>query len=245
MDLGIKNKKALVFGASAGLGKGIAQAFCQEGVQVALCARDENKLKNAQVEMNAQMILKGDLSQKGSAQSVVNQVLKTWDGIDIVVINTGGPTKGTMEQITSEQWQEGFQSLWMSTVDIINGVLPAMKKNKWGRILLVTSAAAKEPIAALTISNGLRAGLLGLARSISHEVAPYGITINSLLPGHTDTERLTALSIDKSKIIEHIPAGRLGTTREFGSLAAFLASDLAGFITGQAVTADGGMQKGI
>ena len=120
-----------------------------------------------------------------------------------------------------------------------------MKQQKWGRILLVTSAAAKEPIAALTISNGLRAGLLGLARSISHEVAPYGVTINSLLPGHTDTERLTTLGIDKTKIIEHIPAGRLGTTREFGALAAFLASDLAGFITGQAITADGGSQRGV
>jgi 3-oxoacyl-[acyl-carrier protein] reductase len=245
MELGIKNKKALVFGASAGLGKGIAQALCQEGVQVALCARDENKLKKTQAEIGAKIAIVGDLNQKGSAQSVVQQVLKDWENIDIVVINTGGPPKGMIEQISHEQWQEGFQSLWISTVDIINGVLPQMKQQKWGRILLVTSAAAKEPIASLTISNGLRAGLLGLARSISHEVAPYGVTINSLLPGHTDTERLTALGIDKSKIIEHIPAGRLGTTREFGALAAFLASDLAGFITGQAITADGGMQKGI
>lgn len=245
MDLGIKNKKALVFGASAGLGKGIAHALSQEGAQVAICARSENKLKTTQTEINAKMIVQADLAEKGSAQSAVNQVLKAWENIDIVVINTGGPPKGMMEQVSPEQWQEGFQSLWMSTVDIINGVLPKMKQQKWGRILLVTSAAAKEPIPALTISNGLRAGLLGLARSISHEVAPYGITINSLLPGHTDTERLTALGIDKSKIIEHIPAGRLGTTREFGALAAFLASDLAGFITGQAITADGGMQKGI
>lgn len=245
MELGIKNKKALVFGASAGLGKGIAQALCQEGAQVALCARDENKLKKTQAEIGAKIAIVGDLNQKGSAQSVVQQVLKDWENIEIVVINTGGPPKGMIEQISHEQWQEGFQSLWMSTVDIINGVLPQMKQQKWGRILLVTSAAAKEPIASLTISNGLRAGLLGLARSISHEVAPFGVTINSLLPGHTDTERLTALGIDKSKIIEHIPAGRLGTTREFGALAAFLASDLAGFITGQAITADGGMQKGI
>jgi 3-oxoacyl-[acyl-carrier protein] reductase len=130
-------------------------------------------------------------------------------------------------------------------VESINAVLPGMKKKRWGRILLVTSVAAKEPISGLTISNGLRAGLLGLARSISHEVAPFNITINSLLPGHTDTERLTALGVDKSKIVEHIPAGRLGTTKEFGALAAFLASDLAGFITGQTVAADGGAQRGV
>jgi 3-oxoacyl-[acyl-carrier protein] reductase len=245
MDLGLKNKNALVFGASAGLGKGIAAALCQEGANVALCARDEGKLKKTQDEIGAKLSIVGDMTKPGSAKAAVDQVLKSWEHIDIVVINTGGPPKGHMEQITHEQWEEGFQSLWMSAVDVINGVLPQMKQQKWGRILLVTSAAAKEPIPALTISNGFRAGLLGLARSISHEVAPHGITINSLLPGHTDTERLTALGVDKTKITEHIPAGRLGTTREFGALAAFMASDLAGFITGQAITADGGMQRGI
>ncbi len=245
MDLGLKNKKALVFGASAGLGRGIAHALCQEGASVAICARNVDKLKATQAEIGAQLSVVGDLSKAGSASQVVATVLKEWGNIDIVVINTGGPPKGSIEQINHEQWQDGFQSLWVSAVDIINGVLPAMKEQKWGRILLVTSAAAKEPIASLTISNGLRAGLLGLARSISHEIAPYGITINSLLPGHTDTERLTALGIDKSAIIGHIPAGRLGTTREFGALAAFVASDVAGFITGQAITADGGSQRGI
>ncbi len=245
MDLGLKGKKALVFGASSGLGKGIALALCQEGADVAICSRDENKLKNTQKEIGAKLTVVGDMNQAGSAAKTVAQVLKEWGTIDIVVINTGGPPKGLIEEVTTEQWEEGFQSLWMSAVDVINGVLPTMKKQKWGRILLVTSAAAKEPIATLTISNGLRAGLLGLARSISHEIAPYGVTINSLLPGHTDTERLTALGIDKAKITAHIPAGRLGTTKEFGALAAFLASDLAGFITGQAVTADGGAQRGV
>ena len=245
MDLGIRGKKALVFGASAGLGKGIALALAQEGVEVALCARDATKLQAAKKDTGAKMTIVGDMNRAGSAREVVQQVLKEWGSIDIVVVNTGGPPKGHIQDVTEAQWQEGFQSLWMSAVDVINGVLPTMKKQKWGRILLVTSAAAKEPIATLTISNGLRAGLLGLARSISHEVAPHGVTINSLLPGHTDTERLTALGIDKTKIIEHIPAGRLGTTREFGALAAFLASDLAGFITGQAITADGGAQRGI
>ncbi len=245
MDLGLKNKKALVFGASAGLGKGIAKALCQEGVDVAICARDEKKLKITQHEIGAKLSIVGDMSKTGSASFVVKSVLQEWKNLDIVVINTGGPPKGTIEQVSHDQWQDGFQSLWISAVDVITDVLPSMKEQKWGRILLVTSAAAKEPIASLTISNGLRAGLLGLARSISHEVAPHGITINSLLPGHTDTERLTALGIDKSAIIGHIPAGRLGTTREFGALAAFLASDLAGFITGQAITADGGAQRGI
>lgn len=245
MDLGLKGKVALVIGSSSGLGRGIAQSLVQEGAKVVLCSRDEAKLKKAQVEMGATSFVVADMSQAGSAKTMVQTVLKEMGRIDVVVINTGGPPKGFIEQVSAEQWQEGFQSLWMSAVDTINAVLPKMKENKWGRILLVTSAAAKEPIPALTISNGLRAGLLGLARSISHEIAPFGITINSLLPGHTDTERLTALGIDKAKIVEHIPAGRLGTTKEFGALAAFMASDLAGFITGQAIVADGGNQKGI
>ncbi len=245
MDLGITGKKALVFGASSGLGKGIAHALAREGVDVAICARDEGKLATTQKEIGAKLTVVGDMNRAGSAKEVVEQVLKAWGTLDIVVVNTGGPPKGHIQDVSNTQWQDGFQSLWLSAVDAINGVLPTMKQQKWGRILLVTSAAAKEPISTLTISNGLRAGLLGLARSISHEVAPYGITINSLLPGHTDTERLAALGIDKTKIVEHIPAGRLGTTREFGALAAFLASDLAGFITGQAITADGGSQRGI
>jgi len=245
MDLGIKGKKALVIGGSSGLGRGIAQAFVQEGVNVAICARDEAKLKRTQHEIGADFAVTADMTKPGSAKTMIEQVVKELGHIDIVVINTGGPPKGLMQEVTAAQWQESFQALWMSAVDVINTVLPNMKDNRWGRILLVTSAAAKEPISALTISNGLRAGLLGLARSVSHEIAPFGVTINSLLPGHTDTERLTALGIDKSKIISHIPAGRLGTTQEFGALAAFLASDLAGFITGQAIVADGGAQRGI
>jgi 3-oxoacyl-[acyl-carrier protein] reductase len=245
MDLGLKGKKALVMGASAGLGRGIAEALIAEGAQVAICARDQDRLFKAQKEMGATLALAADLTRPHAAKVLTEKVLKEFGSLDIIVVNTGGPPKGMIEDITEAQWQESFQSLWMAAVDSINAVLPNMKKNHWGRILLVTSVAAKEPISGLTISNGLRAGLLGLARSISHEVAPFNITINSLLPGHTDTERLTNLGVDKAKIIEHIPAGRLGTTKEFGALATFLASDLAGFITGQTVVADGGTQRGV
>lgn len=232
-------------GGSAGLGRGIAEALIAEGAEVALCARDEARLQKTQKEIGASLALVADMNKPNAAKLLTERVLREFGSLDIIVVNTGGPPKGMIEEITAQQWQENFQALWMAAVDSINAALPNMKKNKWGRILLVTSLAAKEPITGLTISNGLRAGLLGLARSISHEVAPYGITINSLLPGHTDTERLAALGVDKSKITEHIPAGRLGTTKEFGALAAFLSSDLAGFITGQCIVADGGAQRGI
>jgi 3-oxoacyl-[acyl-carrier protein] reductase len=120
-----------------------------------------------------------------------------------------------------------------------------MQERKWGRILLVTSAAAREPMAGLTISNGLRAGLLGLTKSISNEVAGFGVTINALLPGYTRTERLIELNIPEEKITQHIPAGRLGEPEEFAALATFLASERAGYISGQMIAVDGGYLKGI
>ena len=245
MDLKIKNKKALVMGASAGLGRGIAEALIQEGVDVAICARTEATLNKAQKEMGAKKAYPCDLTQRHAARKLTESASKDLDGLDILVINAGGPPKGGFEQVTEDQWREGFESLWMSTVDSIKVALPLMKKNKWGRILIVTSVAAKEPIPNLTVSNGLRAGLLGLVRSISHEVAADGITINALLPGYTQTERLTELGVDISQMTQKIPARRLGTTKEFGALAAFLASDLAGYITGQMISADGGSTKGI
>lgn len=232
-------------GASAGLGRGIAEALIREGVDVAICARTESTLSQAQKQMGAKKAYTCDLTQRHAALTLTENVIKDLGQIDILVINAGGPPKGGFEQITEDQWREGFESLWMSTVDSIKTALPLMKKNKWGRILIVTSVAAKEPIPNLTVSNGLRAGLLGLVRSISHEVAADGITINALLPGYTQTERLTELGVDIGQMTQKIPAKRLGTTEEFGALAAFLASDLAGYITGQMISADGGSTKGI
>lgn len=245
MDLGLKGKKALVMGASTGLGRGVAEALIAEGVQVAICARDEERLLEAEKDMGAHLAIPTDLNEPNAAKKLTEQVIEEFGGLDILVINTGGPPKGKFEDITKEQWDEGFQSLWLSAVDSIKAVLPSMKENRWGRILLITSVAAKEPIPSLTVSNGLRAGLLGLSRSISHEVAQYGITINSILPGYTETERLQELSVDLNKIAEQIPAKRLGTTAELGALAAFLSSDSAGYITGQTISADGGHMKGI
>lgn len=245
MDLNIKNKKALVMGASAGLGRGVAASLIQEGVAVAICSRTESSLVKAQKEMGAQYAYTCDLTQPLAAQKLTEKAIKDFGQLDILVINAGGPPKGNFEQISEAQWREGFESLWMSAVDSIKAALPSMKKNKWGRILIVTSVAAKEPIPGLTVSNGLRAGLLGLVRSLSHELAADGITINALLPGYTQTERLVELGVNIDVMTQKIPARRLGTTEEFGALAAFLASDKAGYITGQMIAADGGSLHGI
>lgn len=244
MDLKIRGKKALVMGASMGLGRGVAEALVKEGAQVAICARTPATLEKTQKEIGAALAVPADLSKKGACRDVVRRLLDQWGGLDILVINTGGPAKGPFESITDEQWQEGFQSLWMSTVDSIKAVLPSMRKQKWGRILTITSLAAREPIKDLTVSNGLRSGLHGLIKSIANEVAGDGVTVNAILPGYTDTERLRELGVSTDKITAQIPAGRLASTQEFGAYAAFMASEQAAYITGQALLIDGGFNRG-
>ena len=243
MDLGIKNKKALVMGASSGIGKGIAKSLIEEGVEVAICARNEENLNKAAKEIGAKMAIPCDLSKPGAGKSLVEKVIRKFSELDILVTNTGGPPKGVFSDLNCDQWQEGFQSLYLSVIEAIQTALPVMKVNKWGRIVLITSISAKEPLPKLTISNGLRAGLMGLTKSLSNEIAEFGITINSILPGFTDTDRLRELGIPEEKISAQIPAKRLGKTKELGDLTAFLASERACYISGQCIAIDGGYLK--
>src|SRR5215217_1985610 len=156
MDFGLKGRRALVMGASAGLGYATAQALVKEGATVAICSRGGDKLERAAKE-------------PGAAKRLVDEVVSKLGGVDVLVVNTGGPPAGGFESLTAEQWQLGFQSLWMAAVDGIQASLPGMKERKWGRIVLVTSLAAREAMPNLTISNGLRAGLLGLVKTVSNK----------------------------------------------------------------------------
>ena len=244
MDLKLKGKKALVMGASSGLGKSIAEELIQEGVEVAICSRGLDKLKATAEEIGCKKYYSCDLSKAGESKKVVEQALKEMNGLDILVTNTGGPKKGNFDEVTSEQWQEDFQSLWMSVVESLKVVLPEMKKNNFGRILLVTSLAAKEPLSGLTTSIGLRAGLAGLIKSVSNEYSAFGLTLNLLLPGYTNTERLKNLKLTDEKVKQMVPAGRLGEPQELADLATFLASPRAGYITAQSIAVDGGAIRG-
>lgn len=243
MNLNLKGKKALVMGSSDGIGKAIAKSLIEEGVEVCLNSRTESKLKKTKEEIGAHHYIAKDLSQKGSAAELASEALKLMGHIDILVTNTGGPLKNDFLDVSHEQWQEDFQSLWMTPVEAMNVLIPKMKENNFGRILMVTSIAAIEPLAGLTTSNGLRAGLSGLARSVSNEYAKDGITLNLLLPGYTETDRLKALNLSEEVVKKLVPAGRLGDPSELADMATFLASEKGAYITGQSIAIDGGALK--
>jgi len=237
-------KKVLVQGASSGLGFAMAQAFANEGALVAICSRDKKRIEAASQHIPSSIPYTCDLDQKGAAHDLVNRVIQDLGGIDILVTNSGGPPKGHFLAISPSDWQKGFETLYLSVIESIRTALPFMQNQKWGRILLSTSTAAKEPIKGLTVSNALRSGLLGLMKTISDEAASYGVTVNALLPGYTKTERLAELKTSEDQLIQQIPAQRLGLPEEYAALAVFLASQQAGYITGQAIACDGGLIKG-
>ncbi len=244
MDLGLDNKRALVTGASKGLGKAVASALRAEGAAVAICSRSSERIEGAAKDIGA-VGLTGDLSIAGAAADVLRQALDRLGGIDILVVNTGGPSAGKFQTVSDEAWRNAFESLWMSTVDLIRGCLPGMRDRRWGRILIVTSISAREPLPNLMISNALRPGLHGLVNALSREVAGDGITINAIMPGYTLTERLREVGIDDKQMASQIPAGRMGRPDEFAALAAFLASERAAYICGQAIACDGGFLRSI
>lgn len=245
MDLGLRERRALVLGGSAGLGRAVAAALVAEGARVAICARNQARVEAAAREMGAVAGLSCDLSAPGSGRGAVEAAAKRLGGVDVLVTNAGGPPKGRFLDISEGMWREGFQSLWLSAVEAIQAALPAMRQRRWGRIVLITSTAAKEPIAGLTVSSGLRAGLLGLVKSLAPEVAEDGVTVNALLPGYTATERIAELGVPEETLAEGIPARRLGRPEELGAVAAFLASERAAYVTGQAIAVDGGFIRGL
>jgi 3-oxoacyl-[acyl-carrier protein] reductase len=240
MDLMIAGKRALVLGASAGLGRAVAQALVQEGVRVAIVSRDAGRIEAARAAIGAECAFALDVEAPGAGRSAVDAATRLLGGIDIVVCNTGGPPKAQFADVTLDAWQHGFQGLFLGAVETMQAVLPGMRAQKWGRILLITSVAAKEPMPALTVSNALRAGLLGLTKSLSDEVACDGVTVNALLPGYTRTSRMEQLGVTDAQIAGQVPARRMGEPQEFAALAAFLASQPAAYITGQAIACDGG-----
>lgn len=256
MDLGLRGKTAFVAAASQGLGRAIAEELAREGARVAVCARTE-RIHAVAKEITAAtgndtLSLVADVSVPGDVAIALEALHARLGGIDILVTNAGGPPPGPFESHTPEAWQKAVALNLDSVVNLVRGVLPGMKARKWGRILNVTSIAVKQPVDGLILSNSVRAAVTGFARSLANEVAPFGITVNNLMPGYTRTERLDALAAHnasaKAITVEEafgawekqIPMGRVGEPREFAALAAFLASERASYITAQSIAVDGG-----
>ena len=252
MDLGIKNKVALVLASSKGLGKAVALELAIEGAKVIICGTDTEALTATEQEINAVapnkvLAVICDITDEMQRKNLVYESVKAFGAIEILVTNTGGPAAGPFEQFKLDDWKNIYNLLFLSAVDIIQQVLPGMKEKGWGRILTITSVAVKQPADNLISSNAVRTSLLGLVKSLSNEVAIHGITVNNILPGYTTTNRLQGL-IEKNpkvnEVKETIPMKRFGTTSEFAAAAAFLVSERAGYITGQSLAVDGGWIKG-
>lgn len=241
MDLNIKGKKALVLGSSSGLGFAISKALSEEGVSVAITSRELKRAEKAAQQLQNATPYACDLFTKDAGRKIIEAV----GPIDILVTNAGGPPKGNFLDLSLDDWEKGYHSLWMSAIQAIQGTLPHMKKQKWGRIILSTSTSAKQPISELTISNAYRPGLHGIMKSLAHEIAAEGITVNAIMPGSTQTQRMKDLNVSIEDIAKQVPAKRLGSPEEFAALAAFLASEPAAYITGQAIACDGGLIQGI
>src|SRR5580698_10604406 len=244
MDLGLQERRALVLGASRGLGKAIARTLAAEGAQVAICARDAGRVASTAAELGVQGLV-CDLSIPGAADTLVRKAQHLLGHLDVLIVNTGGPPSGQFAELSDLAWQMAFEQLWMSSVGAIRAALPDMRKRRSGRVIVITSIAAREPVANLTLSNSLRAGLHGLVNTLAKEVAGDQVTVNALMPGYTLTERLEELHLDEAKLAAQTPARRLGRSRDFAALAAFLASDQAGYVTGQAIACDGGLLQSI
>lgn len=257
MDLGITGRVALVAASSKGLGRAVANELGREGARLIICARGESALKDAQQAIAKDtgasvMAVPADLSDEKSATDVVRAGLEAFGQIDILVTNAGGPPAGTFEQHDLAAWDAAVRLNLRSALALTYGALPGMKERRWGRILNITSIAVKQPVDNLILSNSVRAAVTGFARTLANEVAPYGVTVNNLMPGYTRTQRVEELAERMARqqgktpaeIVgaweSQIPMGRLGSPEEFAAMAAFLVSARASYVTGTSIQVDGG-----
>jgi 3-oxoacyl-[acyl-carrier protein] reductase len=249
MDLGLAGKVALVTGGSKGIGFGIARGLAAEGARVAVAARDPERVRAAAEEIGGHGIA-FDSRDLDAVPGAIAEVEAALGPIDVYVANTGGPPAGEDPLAFSrEQWEEAHRTLVLSPMAFIERLLPGMRERGWGRVVGVSSSAVREPIASIQLSNAHRPGLIAAFKVLAKRVAADGVTLNSVLPGRIATERSIAtsgsLEAAEAAAREQVPIGRLGTVEEMAAVAAFLCSEGASYVTGQAVLVDGGLTQSV
>jgi len=262
MDLDIEGRVAVVTASSRGLGRAVAEALAAEGVNLAICSRDKERIEDAadyiqavyEVDVLAEVC---DVTNKASIESFTGKVRDYFKTCHILFTNTGGPPPGKIEDFSGEDFRDAVDLNLLSTINLVYAFLPFMKAQKWGRILADASISVKQPIPTLALSNVSRAGVVAFIKTLAKEVAPLNITANTMAPGYIMTERVKQLLENQAQkegisyetaleqLRSRIPAKTIGRPEDFGALCTFLASEQAAYITGETFLIDGGMYSGI
>lgn len=262
MELGIKGKVALITASSTGIGKAVSEALAEEGCNIAICSRSKEKLIESSREIKSKYNIEPfwgvcDLNQQKDIDNFFEAVTNHFGKVDILVNNCGGPIPGFFKDLSESDWDEAFKQVLMSVVRFSNLVLPKMIEQEWGRIINITSISVKQPVHNLMLSNSLRAGVTGFAKSLSNEIGNKNITVNNVAPGYTLTHRLYELAVNRAKtsgksheeilveMAKDVPMNRLGGPEEIAAMVTFLASQKASYITGTTIQVDGGSTKAL
>ena len=262
MDLGLKGRVAAVAAASRGLGRATALALSREGCTVAVCGRDPKKIRASaefiEHETGGRVLaVTADVSLRADCERFIGETVSAFGRLDILVTNTGGPPAGNFEATEGVEWDRAFSGLLSNVVNLVRAAAPHMKQAKWGRILNIASLSVKQPIDNLVLSNTFRPAIAGLSKSLSKELGPHGILVNTLCPGYTRTDRLEELADERVKragittdqyyesLGKVVPLGRIAEPEEFANVAAFLCSERASYVSGIALAVDGGASVGL